>query len=100
MIPKVIESSMSQISKICKTYHIRELSLFGSRARGDNSKHSDFDFLVEFKPDAKTSLFDLYAIQSQLEDVVKEKVDLVPKLGLKSSIREGILNQTIKIYPQ
>lgn len=91
---------MSQISKICKTYHIRELSLFGSRARGDNSKHSDFDFLVEFKPDAKTSLFDLYAIQSQLEDVVKEKVDLVPKLGLKSSIREGILNQTIKIYAQ
>lgn len=91
---------MSQISKICKTYHIRELSLFGSRARGDNSKHSDFDFLVEFKPDAKTSLFDLYAIQSQLEDVVKEKVDLVPKLGLKSSIREGILNQTIKIYTQ
>ena len=91
---------MSQISKIWKTYHIREVSLFGSGARGDNSKHSDFDFLVEFKPDAKTSLFDLYAIQSQLEDVVKEKVDLVPKLGLKSSIREGILNQTIKIYAQ
>jgi len=91
---------MSKISTICKTYHVQELSLFGSRARGDNSKHSDFDFLVEFAPGAKTSLFDLFAIQSQLEDVVKEKVDLVPKSGLKSSIRDGVLNQTVKIYAQ
>ena len=91
---------MRQISKICKTYQVRELSLFGSRARGDNLTHSDFDFLVEFAPGANPSFFDLYAIQSQLEDVVNEKVDLVPKSGLKSSIREEVLNQTVKIYAQ
>lgn len=34
------------IKKLTKRYHVKKLILFGSRARGDNLKTSDFDFII------------------------------------------------------
>lgn len=63
-----------------------ELSLFGSRVRGDFTDKSDFDILVQFQPDSGISLFEFSRMQIDLEDVLGKKVDLVPKEGLKPLI--------------
>ncbi len=98
MIPKIIQNSREKISEICEKYQIKELSLFGSQVRGDFSETSDFDFLVNFKSEARISFFDLGRIQNELEEIVKKKVDLVPKDGLKPIIRQRVLAEAEVIY--
>lgn len=98
MIPRVLQKSKQKIAEICRKYEIRELSLFGSQVRGDFSAKSDFDFLVEFNPEAKISFFELGRIQTELEEIVKTEVDLVPKDGLKPAIRQQVLVEAETIY--
>jgi predicted nucleotidyltransferase len=96
----ISESTRQQIAVICKKHKIRELSLFGSRARGDFSAESDFDFLVEFSHDAETDLLEFSRIQCDLEDLMEGKVDLVSKRGLKELIREQVLADATPIYEE
>jgi uncharacterized protein len=98
MIPKVIRKSKAEIIEICRKHQIRELSLFGSQVRGDFTDESDFDFLVDFLPEAKIGFIELGRIQFELEDVVNTEVDLVPKSGLKPIIKESVLSEAEIIY--
>lgn len=98
MIPEVLQKSKSKIAEICRRYQIRELSLFGSQVRGDFSEKSDFDFLVEFQPEAKIDYFQYFEIQEELEKVLRKKVDLVPKSGLKVFVRNQILSEAEIFY--
>lgn len=36
----------AQIAEVCRRYHVKELSLFGSAARGELRPDSDVDLLV------------------------------------------------------
>ena len=58
MIPQLPAETYEKIVDLCRKYKIRELSLFGSRVRGDYTDKSDFDFLVDFSPGADISLFE------------------------------------------
>jgi uncharacterized protein len=98
MIPEILQKSKNRIAEICRKYQISELAIFGSQARGDFSSKSDFDFLVEFAPEAKPDYFEYFEIQEELENVVRKKVDLVPKKGLKKLIRHEVLSEAEIIY--
>lgn len=98
MIPEILQKSKSKIAEICRRYQIRELSLFGSQARGDYSEKSDFDFLVEFEAEAKIDYFKYFEIQEELEKIVRQKVDLVPKNGLKAFVRRQVLSEAEIVY--
>lgn len=98
MIPKILQSSKQKIAEICRRHQISELAIFGSQVRGDFSEASDFDFLVEFFPEARISFFDLSEIQTELEELVAADVDLVPKDGLKPLIRQTVLDEAEVIY--
>jgi predicted nucleotidyltransferase len=87
------------IRALCEKHNIRELMLFGSAARGDfSAETSDYDFLVEFMEPAKRDLFDHFDLQDALEDLLKRKVDLVSKRGLKIWIRDQVLAETKPVY--
>jgi len=92
------EQTRQKIAELCKKNKVRELSLFGSRVRGDFTDSSDFDILVEFQPDSGVSLFEFSRMQIDLEDMLGTKVDLVPKNGLKELIRDRILAEAELIY--
>ncbi len=98
MIPVVLKKSKERIGEICRRYKIRELSLFGSQVRGDFTTKSDFDFLVEFAPEARISFITLGKIQDELENIVQTQVDLVPKDGLKPLIKNTVLSEAEVIY--
>ena len=38
----------TEIFAICRRYHVKELALFGSAARGEMRPDSDLDLLVDF----------------------------------------------------
>ena len=98
MIPETLKKSRAKIAEICRRYKIRELSLFGSQVRGDFTAKSDFDFLVEFEPNAEIDYFKYFEIQEELEKIVHKKVDLVPKVGLKIVVRQHILSEAEIVY--
>lgn len=98
MIPEILQKSKQKIADICRRYQISELALFGSQVRGDFNEKSDFDFLVEFQPEAKIGFIELGFIQEELENVVEKPVDLVPKKGLKKLIRNQVLEESEIIY--
>jgi len=98
MIPKIIKTSRKKIVELCSRHQISELSLFGSRARGDFTATSDFDFLVEFLPDADVDYIELFEIREELENIVEQKVDLVSKRGLRDLIRPRVLSEAEIVY--
>jgi len=54
------------LDELCRRHQIARLSLFGSTIRGANRPDSDVDLLVEFKPDARPSLFEMAEIEQEL----------------------------------
>jgi uncharacterized protein len=55
-----------KIAEICRRYHVRRLSLFGSAAVGVERPESDVDLLVEFIPGLAPSGFALVDMQDEL----------------------------------
>ena len=76
------------IVQLADKYGARNLRVFGSVARGDNSDSSDVDLLVEFGKDR--TLFDLIAFRLDLRDLLGVNVDIVTPGNLRY-IRENVL---------
>jgi uncharacterized protein len=93
-----IQVEESKLTDLCKRYHVRELSLFGSAARGEMRPDSDIDLLVEFIPGAKVDLFDYSGLMLDLSKLIGRKVDLVSKKGLKPLIRASVLKEARLVY--
>jgi hypothetical protein len=87
----------AKIIPILKKYGVSRASLFGSVVRGDTHKNSDVDILVEVPKE--TTLFDMIDIKSDLEEILKKKVDLVEYKGIKPALRHNILSSQLQFYP-
>jgi len=72
---------------------IREVGLFGSYARNEQTEQSDIDILIDFDPEKET--FDNYmAVYELLEKLfINIKVEVVTKNGLSPYIGPKILNE-------
>ncbi len=72
---------------------IRQIGLFGSYVRGQQSDKSDIDILIDFEPDKEN--FDNYmAVYDLFELLFKnERVEIVTKNGLSPYIGPEILNE-------
>jgi hypothetical protein len=86
------------IKEIASRYYVTELALFGSVLGPEFGPDSDIDVLVTFEPDAPIGFMGMAALARQLSDVLGRKVDLVPKVGLKSRIRKPVLRSAQVIY--
>ncbi len=98
-----IQLGMAQVDEailadLCRRYHVRELSLFGSAARDEMRPDSDVDLLVEFVPGAKVDLFEYSGLMLDLSKLIGRKVDLVSKKGLKPLIRASVLKEARLLY--
>lgn len=78
---------------LIERFKILELGLFGSYVRGEQTKDSDVDILVEFSQ--VPTLFDLVEIEYLISDKLGLPVDLIDKKSLKAALREQILNETV-----
>jgi predicted nucleotidyltransferase len=88
----------TRLADLCRRYRVRELSLFGSAARGEMRRDSDIDMLVEFLPDAGIDLVDYAGLMLDLSHLLGRKVDLVSKNGLKPLIRTSVLEEARLLY--
>jgi predicted nucleotidyltransferase len=87
-----------QIAEICRRYRIAELSVFGSVTRREDSFDSDIDLLYVSAPDSTNSLWELWELRDELEQLLGRKVDLVPKNSLHWVIRDRVLAEARPVY--
>lgn len=85
MNPTVADRS-DELKSLCVRYHVLRLDLFGSAATSDHqSKDSDLDFVVEFKPAAFTAYADTYfGLLEALDQLFEKPVDLVVGSTIKN----------------
>jgi predicted nucleotidyltransferase len=74
-------------------YKVKELGIFGSYVRQEQTETSDVDVLVEFYE--TPSLLKFVNLENYLSDNLGVKVDLVHKAGLKPRIGERILAEVV-----
>ena len=67
-------------SELATLFHVRSLAVFGSYARNEQQQDSDVDILVEFDAPVGVEFIDL---ANYLEDLLKMRVDLVSRNGIK-----------------
>jgi hypothetical protein len=85
--------SRSQLKKM----GVKSIGIFGSFVRGEQSNSSDIDLLVEFEPQKKT--FDNFMeLSFFLEDIIKNRIDLVTKESLSPYIGPHILKEVEYAY--
>jgi uncharacterized protein len=77
-----------------KAFGVRSISLFGSVARGDAGPDSDIDLLVDLE--RGVTLFGLVRIQGRLESLLGRSVDVVPRNGLRSELRQQVFAEEIR----
>jgi len=77
-------------SILAKKFQVKEINLFGSYVRGEETSASDVDILVEFERPIGLKIVDL---KDYLEQILGIKVDVVSK---KAVIRKPRLWQYIR----
>ena len=93
-----IELPEAKVAEICHRYRVKELSVFGSAARGEMRPDSDIDLLVDFLPEARLGLLDLSAMTREFSALLGRHVDLAVRPALKPSIRVEVLSDAQVIY--
>lgn len=91
-IKSILQAHKEEVSR---KYKLSEIGLFGSFVRGEQKKRSDIDILVDFYeiPD----LLEFIELEDRLRKLLKKKVDLVDKQGLKPQLKGIILKEVIYI---
>ncbi len=86
------------LDRLCASYRVTRLWLFGSVLRDDFRPESDVDVLVEFEPEAPIGLIELSRFQGDLASIFGRAVDLVPLGGLKPVLRDRVLAARELLY--
>lgn len=87
---------IKQIIPILKSQEVLKASIFGSFARGDNTKNSDIDILVKLKKNK--TLFDLIGLKIALEEKLDKKVDILTYESINPLLKKTILQEQKLIY--
>jgi hypothetical protein len=80
---------------ISSQHHARNVRVFGSVVRGDDSPHSDVDFLVDFDEDADP--LEILALGCELEDELGVKVDVCTSRGLRPFVKDEVFAEAASL---
>jgi uncharacterized protein len=101
MISPDLARHQAELERLCRTYHVRRLELFGSAATGqDRPGESDLDFLVEFEPLSPGPYARAYfGLLAALEDLFGRPIDLVAPESIENPyLRRSIDESKVLIF--
>ena len=84
-----------EITNLARTHGARNIRLFGSVVRGEDTAKSDIDFLVDAPKEKALSIS--ISLQVALEDLLKCKVDVSPESIMKPNVRKAALKEAVAI---
>ena len=85
------------LARLCRRYHIRRLSLYGSVLKGCERPDSDVDLLVEFEQGKTPGLLGIAEIEAELSSLLGgRKVDLRTEQDLSPYFRKEV-KETVEV---
>lgn len=96
-IEEVKEILKKHKEEVSRKYKVSEIGIFGSFVRGEQRKKSDIDILVEFDERNIPGLIKFIEMERYLEKLLRKKVDLVRKGGIRRELRDTILREVVYI---
>ncbi len=88
----IINTLQNNMDVLKAKYAIESVGLFGSYSRDEQNDFSDIDLIVSF---TKPVGMELIQLSFELEDILKNKVDLVSTKGIKPKYFEAIKQDII-----
>ena len=89
---KAIEILRNNGQEIKRRFAVRRIGLFGSFVRGEETKESDIDILVEFEDPTFRNFMNLAFF---LEDIFGRRVDLLTPEGISHRIRPYVEKEVV-----
>lgn len=93
--PGLLRSHRQEILKLAHAAGARNVRVFGSVARGQDTSESDIDLLVDF--DVSQGLVPIIHLQTQLEALLGQSVDVAPVSALKPEIARKALAESVPL---
>lgn len=87
---------MKHKSEIKERFGVKNLYIFGSYVRGEQTPESDIDILVEFEKGKKT-FRNYMGLKFYLEELFEKKVDLVIKEAVRKELKKNIYGEAINV---
>jgi uncharacterized protein len=97
-VEEVLGPYRRRINQIAKRYHVREIRVFGSVARGAGTPKSDVDLLVDFDrtKGARSTLRSIdFALE--LEKLLGRRVDVVTERSLHWFIQPQVVTEAVPL---
>lgn len=84
-----LQQHRTAIHEISLRHRVRDVRVFGSVVRGEDTENSDLDLLVE--PTADTTLMDIAALELEIETLLGVAVDVQTPNALPAKFRATVL---------
>ena len=90
-----LRREQAKILRICRAHGARNVRVFGSAARAEETATSDVDFLMDFE--RGRSLVDLAGLEIDLEHLIGRPVDVGEVASLHPLIRKKVLEEAVPL---
>ena len=91
-----LTNKKSQIEALRLKYDARRIRVFGSVARGEESKDSDIDFLVDF-PRGYDLFTQRLPLTENLQKLLGRPVDVIPEHEVNRHMKAHVLQEAIDL---
>jgi len=92
---KNIEKLTKKIIPILRRHDVVKAGIFGSFVRGEATKKSDIDILIQFK--GRKSLLDLVRVEIELRKKLRRKTDVLTYNSIHPLLKDRILKEEVRI---
>lgn len=92
---ELLATERNSILRLAELHGARNVRVFGSVARGDATRESDVDFLVDMEEGR--SLLDLVGLWQDLQDLLGMQVDVISEGGISPYLRAKILAEAVTL---
>ena len=90
-----LEEIKRKLIPILRKNKVTKAGIFGSYARGKQSRKSDVDILIEIND--SVGLIEFIKLKMAIQELLRKKVDLVEYNTIRPEIRENIIRNEISI---
>lgn len=95
-LQEIKQTLKEKMPEIKEKYGVKNLYIFGSYVRGEQTPESDIDILVEFEKGKKT-FRNYMGLKFYLEELFRRKVDLIIKEAVKPRLKKYIYEEAISV---
>ena len=92
---EALASNRAAIRQVVESHRARNARVFGSVLRGEDTDSSDLDILID--PTPETTLFDIGAIQVELQRLLGVSVDVLTPKALPDKFRSSVLAEAVPV---